>query len=109
MTSARPSLRGALAAVAVWLFAAAAWAQAVVDVEVRNAEGAPADGEVTLESLEGKRVASCTTEKGRCSLGKVAGGSYRVRVAPKQGESPKPRRVMVPPEGKVSLIVNTGG
>lgn len=92
---------------AVWLVAAGARADAVVEVQVRDAAGEPAEGEVVLESLEGKRVAGCTTVKGLCSLGNVPGGSYRVKVAPVAGKAPRPKRVMVPPEGKVTLIVNT--
>ena len=91
----------------VWLVSLGASAEALVEVELRNAAGEPAEGEVTLESLDGKRVAGCTTEKGRCALGAVPGGDYRVRVAPRAGKPPRARRVMVPPEGKVSLIVNT--
>lgn len=82
-------------------------ADALVEVELRNGAGEPAEGEVTLESLDGKKVAGCATAQGRCALGQVPGGDYRVRVAPREGKAPKPRRVMVPPDGKVSLIVNT--
>jgi len=92
---------------AAWWLAAPARADATVEVQVRDGAGEPADGDVTLESLEGERVAGCTTTKGRCSLGSVPGGSYRVRVTPRAGGAPRPKRVMVPPEGAVSLIVST--
>lgn len=78
-------------------------------VQLRNGTGAAADGEVALVSDDGKPVASCTTTAGRCEMPNVPGGLYKVRVAPNLGKPPKPRSVMVPPTGKVSLIVNTEG
>lgn len=37
----------------------------------------------------------------------VAGGKYSVTVKPVVGEAPKPRKVMIPPSGKVTLVVTS--
>lgn len=84
-------------------------ADALVAVQLRNAAGAPADGKVILETDTGQRVADCTTTAGTCEMSGVPGGSYKARVEPKTGKAPKPRGVMIPPSGRVSLIVNTEG
>ena len=84
-------------------------ADALVVVQLRNAAGSPADGKVILETADGKHVADCSTAGGTCEMSGVPGGSYKARVEPKTGKAPKPRTVMIPPTGKVSLIVNTEG
>ncbi len=78
-------------------------------MQLRNAAGAPADGEVVLESADAKRVASCTTSAATCEMPNVPGGSYKARVIPTVGKAPKPRSVLVPSSGRVSLFVNTEG
>jgi hypothetical protein len=95
--------------VAVLVAAGAARAEALVVVQLRNAAGAPADGKVILETDAGQHVADCTTHAGTCEMSGVPGGSYKARIEPRTGKAPKPRSVMIPPTGKVSLIVSTGG
>jgi hypothetical protein len=82
-------------------------AQAKVSVELKSATGEPADGEVSLHKKTGELVASCKTSSGHCEMTEVAGGMYEVRVAPATGSAPKPRSVMIPPEGVAKLIVST--
>jgi hypothetical protein len=92
------------------LATAVARADAVVEVELRDAKGKPAEGEVWLADKNGKRVAGCKTKAGRCDMTGVAGGSYKAHVEPakdSKAKAPKPRSVMIPPAGKVSLIVST--
>lgn len=89
-------------------FAGTAFAQATVAVELKDAAGATADGEVTLHKKSGERIAGCKTSAGHCEISGVVGGMYEVHVAPLKGEAPKPRSVMIPPEGTAKLIVSTG-
>lgn len=86
----------------------AALAQATVEVEVRDADGAPVDGTVTLEPRGEGETRHCETREGRCTLEGVAGGRHTVRFAPRAGEAPPARSVMIPPSGRVTLIVATG-
>jgi len=86
--------------------ASSASADAEVTVQLRDAAGKPADGDVSLVDKAGAVKASCSTTAGKCQMSGVAGGSYTVKVAPKKGKPPKPRKVMIPPSGKVSLIVS---
>ena len=103
----RPLVAGSFAAV-LWLGASGARADAVVAVQLRNAAGTPAEGKVILETDDGKHVADCTTTAaGTCEMAAVPGGSYKARVEPKVGKAPARRGVMIPPTGRVSLIVNT--
>jgi hypothetical protein len=89
-----------------------AFADAQVTVELKDKAGKPTDGEVSLHAKSGPRasekVASCVTQAGRCEMANVPGGLYEAHVKPKSGPEPKPRVVMIPPEGKTTLIVNTG-
>jgi hypothetical protein len=87
---------------------APAYADAVVTVQLKDPQGQPADGKVTLAGADGKPVASCSAQAGRCDMHGVAGGSYTVTVEPAKGAAPKPRKVMIPPIGNVSLLVATG-
>lgn len=103
------SFAAVLLALAWCCVALPARADALVAVQLRNAAGAPADGKVILETDAGQHVADCTTTAGSCEMSGVPGGSYKARVEPKTGKAPKPRNVMIPPSGKVSLIVNTEG
>lgn len=84
-------------------------AEAVVVVQVRTPDGEVANGKVTLERRGDERRYSCTTEEGNCRITGVPGGRYQVLLEPEEGESPPPRNVMIPPSGKVTLIVSTGG
>jgi hypothetical protein len=91
----------------VWPLPAAA--QATVVVQVRTPDGEPAEGKVTLVPKgEGQRH-QCTTREGKCSMEGVPGGSYEVRLEPADGKAPPPRKVMIPPSGKATLIVSTAG
>lgn len=81
-------------------------ADAVVVVQVRDAQGRPAEGTVTLAS--GGRSFQCTTTSGSCTLSGVPGGMFSVTVTPRGGgASPPPTTAMIPPSGRVSLIVST--
>lgn len=82
--------------------------RATVNVTLRTASGEVAEGRVTLQTLSGAEVASCTTELGKCTLEQVEGGSYLATVKPAKGPSPKPRKVMIPPSGEVGLVLSTG-
>jgi hypothetical protein len=95
-------------ALALWLCALLAQAQADVMVQVRDKNGAPAEGRVELKDGEGTTVAACATQAGGCALSGVPGGSYAVHLTPAHGPVPKPTKAMIPPQGKVTLIVNTG-
>lgn len=83
-------------------------AEALVAVQLKDAHGKSADGTVTLLDAEGKAVASCEARKGACVMKNVPGGKYSVTVKPAQGEGPRPRKVMIPPSGKVTLVVTSG-
>lgn len=84
-----------------------AHADALVSVQLKDAQGKPADGKVELSSDDGKVVASCEARDGKCEMKNVPGGLFTVTVSPKKGSAPKPRKVMIPPSGKVSLVVAT--
>lgn len=88
---------------------ATARADATVVVEVRSPDGEPSDGVVTLVGQGTEHRYSCTTEKGSCKMDEVAGGRYEVRFEPEEGEAPPPRKAMIPPSGRVTLIVSTRG
>src|SRR5262245_13571976 len=81
-----------------------AWADALVAVTLKDAGGRPADGTVILLDAGGKAVASCEARGGSCEMHNVAGGSYTVTVKPAAGDPPKPRKVMIPPTGRVTLV-----
>lgn len=85
-----------------------AFADAKVVVELKDAAGKPADGEVSLHKKTGEKIATCKTAAGKCEMAGVAGGNYEVRVVPEKGAAPKPRSAMIPPEGTATLIVSTG-
>lgn len=89
-------------------FCGTAFAEAKVVVELKDAAGKAANGEVSLYTKAGEKVASCKTTDGRCEMSNVAGGNYEVRVVPVSGPSPKPHSAMIPPEGTAKLIVSTG-
>lgn len=103
----RPLLTALLATLLVAVSASVALAAALVVVEVRTPEGEPADGTVTLTPKGGGESHSCTTEGGKCKIDGVEGGRYEVSLDPNKGEAPPSRTVMIPPSGRVSLIVST--
>jgi hypothetical protein len=99
---------GILLAIATLGVAHTARAEALVAVRLKDAHGKSADGTVTLLDAEGKAVASCEARGGSCEMKNVPGGKYSVTVKPAQGDGPKPRKVMIPPSGKVTLVVTSG-
>lgn len=99
-------LGAALALGATLFVARPALAEALVVVEVRTAEGEPADGRVVLRPRGGDgREHSCTTSNGSCRITGVPGGRYVVTFEPASGPAPAPRNAMIPPEGTVTLRV----
>ncbi len=105
--------RVGLSTLGLWIVSAVvlssvALADAVVTVNVRDAGGRPADGKVTLTADAGGQVFSCQTQNGTCQIPKVPGGNYKASVVPNGStQATAPRGVMIPPVGKVSLIVST--
>jgi hypothetical protein len=85
-----------------------AHAEALVSVQLKDADGQPAEGVVTLLDAESKPVATCDARAGKCEMHNVPGGTFTVRVQPTKGKPPKSRKVMIPPSGKVSLVVTAG-
>jgi hypothetical protein len=83
-------------------------ADALVSVQLKDAQGQPAEGKVTLRDADGKDVASCEAHAGKCDMQRVPGGAFTVTVQPAKGNAPKPRKVMIPPNGKVALVVTAG-
>lgn len=98
-------LHAALAFAVAFGPAALAHADALVVVQVRAADGSPVDGRVVLEGAEGQALHECTTREGECRMEGVPGGRYTARFEPREGESPAPTRVVVPPAGRVVLRV----
>lgn len=109
MTTGRRIVLALLCAVAILVTAVpVALADALVSVQVRNSQGQPADGRVTLTARAGGATFGCATQGGSCRIDGVPGGQYTVTLAPTGGaEPPPPRTVMIPPSGTVSLIVAT--
>ena len=83
-------------------------ADALVTVQLKDAQGQPADGKVSLVDASGKSIATCDAHGGKCDMPNVPGGSFTVTVQPVKGAAPKPRKVMIPPSGKVVLVVTAG-
>lgn len=90
------------------LVVSVAYAEATVTVQVRNQNGSPADGTVTLTPVTGGNHYSCQTHGGTCQIASVPGGMHTVTFAPTSGTAPASRTVMVAPNGNVSLIVSSG-
>ncbi|HEX2675435.1 MAG TPA: hypothetical protein VHM19_02315 [Polyangiales bacterium] len=88
--------------------ASLAFAEALVSVQLKDPQGKPADGKVELSDAAGKVVATCDAHGGQCEMKDVPGGLLTVTVKPEKGAAPKPKKVMIPPSGKVSLVVATG-
>lgn len=104
----RLSAAALLAVGLAFAIARPAQAQASVHVQVRTAAGKVADGKVILQGHADGHRYTCTTAAGACRIDGVPGGSYEVRLEPKKGHAPPPRKVMIPPSGEVTLIVSTG-
>ncbi len=85
---------------------AVALADALVQVQVRAADGSPVDGVVQLQSRgnEGSSF-QCTTSAGDCAIDGVPGGQYRATFTPRGGAPQAARTVMIPPSGTVRLQV----
>ena len=83
-------------------------AEARVKVVLRDKDGQAAEGRVSLVDAQGRTVASCSTKAGKCQMSGVPGGTYLAAVKPREGKPPKPREVMIPPAGDVTLIVSAG-
>ncbi|MDH3624400.1 MAG: hypothetical protein OES69_18955 [Myxococcales bacterium] len=81
-------------------------ADAVVRVRVRNMNNEPVDGTVQLKPLGDGKSFGCSTVKGACMISSVPGGSYIVTFRPKEGSSPNPRKVMIPPDGEADLHIS---
>jgi hypothetical protein len=83
-------------------------AEALVSVQLKDADGQPGEGRVTLLDPDGKTVASCEARAGKCEMQNVPGGTFTVTVQPTRGNAPKPRKVLIPPRGKVALVLTSG-
>jgi hypothetical protein len=92
-----------------FLFADTALADALVIVVLRDSAGKTAEGKVILSADDKGVKYSCQTQKGKCSMAAVPGGSYKVTVEPTKGSAPPARKVMIPPSGKVELYVASEG
>jgi hypothetical protein len=79
-----------------------------VSVQLKDREGQPAEGVVTLVDADDKPIATCEARAGKCEMNNVPGGTFTVRVRPVKGKTPKPRKVLIPPSGKVALVVTAG-
>jgi len=105
MTRTR-TLLSALALLAVTLCGSVAYAQATVVVQVRTAEGEPAEATVTLTPREGGAPYSCRTSNGTCRMSGVPAGRYIVTAQPiSGGRAPIPRPIPIPPGGEVTVSV----
>ena len=113
MRAGRLGVSTLTSSIALWalsslLFVSVAFADALVVVNVRDASGRPVDGTVTLTAELGGQAYTCQTHAGACEIPKVPGGSYKASVVPTgSSQATPPRAVMIPPTGKVSLIVST--
>jgi len=97
--------RATLLALVAWCaLTSSALAEATVVVELKTADGSPADG--TVELKKGDTKFQCSTQKGRCEIKAVPGGMYTVGVSQGDKPAPKAKTVMIPPSGEVKLIVN---
>ncbi len=83
-----------------------AWAQASVDVVVRDSAGQPADGQVTLTPAGDGVAHQCQTSGGACEIAGVAGGRYTAQFQPTGGTNWPGQTVMIPPAGRVALRIN---
>ena len=92
-----------LAAASLVLISVPARADATVVVEVKQADGKPADGTVRLTKGEAKF--QCVTHGGRCEIKGVPGGTYSAELEQAGKPAAKPKTVMIPPSGEVKLIM----
>ena len=90
------------------LYSSPVEAQALVIVKVRASGDQTVDGKVSLQTKDGKSSYSCQTSGGTCKIENVGGGLHVVTFTPQKGAASKPRNVMIPPQGKVTLFVAPG-
>ncbi len=83
------------------MLGSAASADATVEIRVVDAESRPADGKVTLS---GPKKLSCDTVAARCTL-KAEAGSYTVTIKPRRDKAPKARKLAVPEQGTVKVVL----
>lgn len=76
----------------------------VVVVQLRPRTGEPREATVVLRNAAGI-VGSCRTENGTCEIRGVPAGQHEVSAELDARIVTPPRQVMIPPGGKVSLIV----
>ncbi len=86
------------------LLASAASADPVVVVHVRRGGSETAEATVFLRDANGI-VGTCRTESGTCEIRGVPPGRHTVSAQGDAGTETPGRPVMIPPDGKVSLIV----
>jgi hypothetical protein len=84
---------------------ATASADAVLVVQVRRQGRQPAEATVVLRDSNGI-VGTCTTTNGTCEIRGVRSGSHTVSARLESGNETVGTPVMLPPDGKVSLIVS---
>jgi hypothetical protein len=83
-------------------------AEALVSVQLKDGQGQPSEGRVSLRDAAGKTIATCEARAGKCDMPNVPGGTFTVTVEPSKGSAPKPRKVLIPPKGKVALVLTSG-
>lgn len=83
---------------------AAASADPVVVVRVRRAGEDGGEATVTLRDANGTEH-RCSTEEGTCRMEGVPPGRFTVTTVSEAGEQMPQRSVVIPPDGKVTLVV----
>ncbi|MDQ3035689.1 MAG: hypothetical protein M3Y87_25005 [Myxococcota bacterium] len=99
-----PRIVAASIAAAIVLVAIPALAEPIVVVHVRRSGTEVADAEVVLRDADGI-VGTCRTTAGTCEIRGVPPGRATVSALDGEGNETPGRPVMIPPDGKVSLIV----
>jgi hypothetical protein len=79
-------------------------AEPVVVVHVRRGGTETADAEVVLRDADGI-IGRCRTTAGTCEIRGVPPGRATVSARTENGDETPGRLVVIPPDGKVSLIV----
>jgi hypothetical protein len=109
LARARWTRRSLAIALLVWsLSPRLASAEALVSVQLKDGAGQPSEGKVSLRDAAGKTIATCQARAGKCEMPNVPGGTFTVTVEPAHGSAPKPRKVLIPPKGKVALVLTSG-
>jgi hypothetical protein len=99
-----PAILAIVGAGVVSLPTAIARAEPVVVVHVRRHGTERADATVVIRNAEGV-VGTCRTEDGTCEIRGVPPGRHTVSAQGADGSETPGRPVLIPPDGKVSLIV----